>query len=103
MTQPIALQDVVAPSPTSPGSEALERTVRRAGLEVMTCLDTILRVGDLRGRRPPIVEVPVLTPRLSSLWLHLVTPVQADVARDLSVGLLTETHAGKRHRHARSL
>lgn len=59
----------------------------------MTGLDMILSVGDLRGRRPPIVGVPVLTPRLSSLWLHLVTPVQADVARGLFVGPRTETHA----------
>jgi hypothetical protein len=47
----------------------------------------------LRGRRPLIVEVPVLTPRLSSLWLHLVTPVQAGVARELVDGLRTETVA----------
>jgi hypothetical protein len=59
----------------------------------MTCRDMILRVGDLRGRRPLIVEVPVLTPRLSSLWLHLVTPVQAGVARELVDGLRTETVA----------
>ena len=64
-----------------------------AGPEVMTCRDMILRVGDLRGRRPLIVEVPVLTPRLSSLWLHLVTPVQADLAHELINGLRTETVA----------
>ena len=41
----------------------------------------------------PIVEVPVLTPRLSSLWLHLVTPVNASVARPLVEGLRTPTVA----------
>jgi hypothetical protein len=38
-----------------------------------------------------IVEVPVLTPRLSSWWLHLVTPVNAAVARPLIDGLRTPT------------
>jgi len=40
-----------------------------------------------------IVEVPVLTPRLSSLWLHLVTPVGASVARPLIEGLKNPTVA----------
>jgi uncharacterized protein YbjT (DUF2867 family) len=93
-TQPIALQDVVRYLAGVAGrSEALERTFDVAGPEVMTYRDMILRVGDLRGRRPLIVEVPVLTPRLSSLWLHLVTPVHADVARELVDGLRTETIA----------
>jgi uncharacterized protein YbjT (DUF2867 family) len=93
-TQPIALQDVARYLAGVAGrGEALERTFDVAGPEVMTCRDMILRIGDLRGRRPLIVEVPVLTPRLSSLWLHLVTPVQAGVARELVDGLRTETVA----------
>ena len=40
-----------------------------------------------------IVEVPVLTPRLSSLWLYLVTPVQASVARPLVEGMRVPTVA----------
>ena len=44
------------------------------------------------GRRPPCeITVPVLTPRLSSLWIGLVTPVDAGVARPLIEGLATET------------
>jgi hypothetical protein len=54
----------------------------------------IERIGRLRGRRPLIVEVPVLSPRLSSLWLHLVTPVEASVARPLVEGLRNRTVAG---------
>jgi uncharacterized protein YbjT (DUF2867 family) len=93
-TQPIALQDVVRYlAGVAARSEALKRTFDVAGPEVMTCREMILRIGQLRGRRPLIVEVPVLTPRLSSLWLHLVTPVQADVARELVDGLRTETVA----------
>jgi uncharacterized protein YbjT (DUF2867 family) len=93
-TQPIALQDVVRYLAGVAGcSEALGRTFDVAGPEVMTCRDMIRKVGDLRGRRPLIIEVPVLTPRLSSLWLHLVTPVRAGVARELVEGLRTETVA----------
>lgn len=51
----------------------------------------IERIGSLRGRRPRIVEVPLLTPRLSSYWLHLVTPVGASVARPLIESLRSET------------
>jgi len=57
----------------------------------MTYRQTIERIARIRGKRMPIVEVPVLTPRLSSLWLHLVTPVNASVARPLVEGLRTPT------------
>ena len=57
----------------------------------MTYREMIEQIGKLRGRHPLIVEVPVLTPRLSSYWLHLVTPVGAAVARPLIEGLRTET------------
>ena len=57
----------------------------------MTYREMIERIARLRGKRRFIVEVPVLTPHLSSLWLHLVTPVNAAVARPLIEGLRTET------------
>ena len=39
--------------------------------------------------RPRIIPVPVLTPRLSSYWIHLVTPVPATLAKPLAEGLRT--------------
>ena len=57
----------------------------------MTYRQMIERIGRIRGRHPLIVEVPVLTPRLSSYWLHLVTPVGAAVARPLIEGLRNAT------------
>jgi uncharacterized protein YbjT (DUF2867 family) len=57
------------------------------GPEVMTYREMMERIGALRGKRPFIFEVPVLTPYLSSLWLHVVTPVKAGVARPLIEGL----------------
>ena len=59
----------------------------------MTYRQMIERIARLRGRRPRLIEVPVLTPQLSSLWLHLVTPVNASVARPLIEGLKNPTIA----------
>jgi hypothetical protein len=53
----------------------------------------VKRIARIRGRRPVIVQVPVLSPRLSSYWLHLVTPVRAAVARPLIEGLRNPTVA----------
>jgi uncharacterized protein YbjT (DUF2867 family) len=93
-TQPIALRDVVAYIAGVSGNEAaLGRSFDIAGPEVMTYRGMIERIARLRGKRLPIVEVPVLTPRLSSWWLHLVTPVNASVARPLIDGLRTPTVA----------
>ena len=49
------------------------------------------RYAAVAGRRAPlVVRVPVLTPRLSSYWLGLVTPVDTGVARPLVQGLSAE-------------
>jgi uncharacterized protein YbjT (DUF2867 family) len=91
-TQPIALADVVEYLARVAGLEgAVGRELDIGGPEVMTYREMMERIARLRGRRPFIVEVPLLTPYLSSLWLHLVTPVNADVARPLIEGLRNET------------
>jgi uncharacterized protein YbjT (DUF2867 family) len=93
-TQPIALRDVVAYLAGVCGlEEALGRSFDVAGPEVMTYREMIERIARIQGKRLRIVEVPVLTPRLSSWWLHLVTPVNASVARPLVDGLRTPTVA----------
>lgn len=71
--------------------EALGKIFDAGGPDVMTYREMIQRIARLRGRGPVIVEVPVLSPRLSSLWLHLV--VKASVARPLVEGLRTPTVA----------
>ncbi len=89
-TQPVALDDVVAYLAGVCGDErAFGRSFDVGGPEVMSYREMIERIARLLGRRPRIVSVPVLTPRLSSLWLHLVTPVDAAVARPLVEGLRT--------------
>jgi uncharacterized protein YbjT (DUF2867 family) len=93
-TQPIAIRDVANYLAGVAGrEEALGRTFDIGGPEVMTYREMIERIARIRGRRPVIVEVPILTPRLSSYWLNLVTPVNAAVARPLIEGLRTATVA----------
>ena len=93
-TQPIALDDVVAYLAAAAGrEEMLGESFDAGGPDVMTYREMIERIGRIRGKRPLIVEVPVLTPRLSSYWLHLLTPVNAGVARPLIEGLRNPTVA----------
>lgn len=91
-TQPIALTDVVdylVGVARLPG--ALGESFDVGGPEVLTYRTMIERIARIRGRRVWIVEVPVLSPRLSSYWLHLVTPVRASVARPLVEGMRSTT------------
>lgn len=93
-TQPIALTDVLSIVSGVIGLEAARgESFDLGGPEVMTYREMIDRIAKIRGRRPLIIEVPVLTPRLSSWWLHLVTPVKASVARPLIDGLRNPTVA----------
>jgi uncharacterized protein YbjT (DUF2867 family) len=94
-TQPVALDDVVTYLAGVCGREgAFGEAFDVGGPEVMTYREMMERIARVRGKRPVIVEVPFLTPHLSSLWLHVVTPVNADVARPLIEGLRNETVAG---------
>jgi uncharacterized protein YbjT (DUF2867 family) len=93
-TQPIALVDVVRYLAGVCGNEdAFGQTYDVGGPEVMSYADMIRRVGRIKGRLPRLVEVPLLTPWLSALWIELVTPARADVARPLVEGLRNPTVA----------
>ena len=93
-TQPIALGDVVGYlADVAAEPEAKGQTYDVGGPEVLTYREMIERIARLRGKRRRVVEVPVLSPRLSSYWLHLVTPVQANVSRPLVEGLRNPTVA----------
>ena len=93
-TQPIALEDVARYLAAVGGNEATYgEGYDTGGPEVMTYRQMIERIAGLLGRKPAIFEVPLLTPYLSSLWLNLVTPVSASVARPLVEGLRNPTVA----------
>ncbi|HEX6651933.1 MAG TPA: NAD(P)H-binding protein [Thermoleophilaceae bacterium] len=92
-TQPIAIDDVLAylaAAPEVPASEG--REIQIGGPDVLSYGQMLDRMADVLGRpRRPRVRVPFLTPWLSSLWIGLVTPVDAGVARPLIEGLSTPT------------
>lgn len=90
-SQPIAIRDVVRALADLVERDDAPADVELGGADVLTYRDMMRRYARLAGRRPPlIVPVPVLTPRLSSLWVALVTPVDAGLARPLIDGLSSE-------------
>jgi uncharacterized protein YbjT (DUF2867 family) len=84
-TQPIALPDVIRYLVGVLDAEAARgRVFEIGGPEVLTYADMMRRVARIRqDRRLPIIVVPLLTPRLSSLWLALVTDVNTPTGRNL--------------------
>ncbi|MGA9748501.1 MAG: NAD(P)H-binding protein [Nocardioides sp.] len=97
-TQPIAVADVVRYLVgVLDRPEALDRVFEIGGPEVLRYSDMLRRVARLEGRRLPIVPVPLLTPRLSSRWLALVTDVDSQAGRNLvdsmSNEVIVEDHA----------
>ena len=83
--QPIAVADAIhylAGAASLPGS--VSRTFDIGGPEVMTYEEMLRRYAELTGHgRRLIATVPVLTPRLASLWIGLVTPLDTGLARTL--------------------
>ena len=93
-TQPVALADVVrALVAVCADPASFGQAYDVGGPEVMTYRSMMERTAVVRGKHPILIEVPFLTPRLSSLWLHLVTPVNAAVTRPLVEGLKIPTIA----------
>jgi uncharacterized protein YbjT (DUF2867 family) len=92
-TQPIAIEDIVSLLSAAADLEApVDREIQVGGPDVTTYGGMFDELARALGRRPPLrITVPVLTPALSSLWIGLVTPVDAGVARPLVEGLSTET------------
>jgi uncharacterized protein YbjT (DUF2867 family) len=92
-TQPIAIDDVLAYLSATPDlPETADREIQVGGPDVLSYGDMLDRMADALGHKPrPKLPVPLLNPRLSSLWIGLVTPVDAGVARPLIEGLSTKT------------
>ncbi|MET9211595.1 MULTISPECIES: NAD(P)H-binding protein [unclassified Nocardia] len=90
-TQPIAVDDAirylagVLDEPRTTG-----HTYEIGGPDVLAYLDMLRRVARIQGRPTPIVPVPLLSPRLSSLWLALVTDVDVQTGRSLIDSMVNE-------------
>lgn len=88
-SQPIAVRDVLyyliaaLETPATTG-----RTLDIGGPDVWSYAKVMREMASaLHLRRRLVIPVPILTPRLSSLWIHLVTPLHASIARPLAEGL----------------
>lgn len=99
LSQPISIRDVLnylVAVIEAPG--ALAGVLEIGGPDVLSYADLMAayaRQAGLTDRR--LITIPVLTPRLSSLWVGLVTPVPAQIARPL-VGSLINSVAVSDHR-----
>ena len=70
--------------------ESADRAIEVGGSDVRTYEDMMLGYAQARGLRRRLQPVPVLTPVLSSYWVHLVTPIPSTIARPLIEGLSSE-------------
>jgi hypothetical protein len=89
--QPIAIQNVLdyliaaLESPETAG-----RILEIGGRDVLTYAEMMTGYARARGLKRWLIAVPVLTPRLSSYWVHLITPIPARIAQPLIRGLGNE-------------
>ena len=90
-TQPVAIADVVRTLAALAAFDGAPEEVELGGRDVLTYREMMRRFATVTGRRPrPVVKVPLLTPRLSSYWVGLVTPVETALAKPLVQGLSAE-------------
>jgi uncharacterized protein YbjT (DUF2867 family) len=90
-TQPIAIDDLLeylACAMSVP--ESADEVIEIGGRDVVTYGDMIHGYAKARGLKRLLLPVPFLTPRLSSYWVHLVTPIPASIGRPLVEGLRNE-------------
>jgi uncharacterized protein YbjT (DUF2867 family) len=89
--QPIGIEDVL--SYLTAALERAESTgtvVQIGGADVVSYGEMMLGYARVRGLRRVLLPTPVLSPRLSSYWVHWVTPIPASIARPLIEGLRNE-------------
>jgi uncharacterized protein YbjT (DUF2867 family) len=88
-SQPIAIRDVLRYlKGCLENDETRGEILEIGGPEILTYRQIMdIYAEEARLRKRLVVPVPVLTPRLSSYWIHLVTPVHASIARPLAEGL----------------
>jgi len=92
LAQPIGIDDVVKyliaslDVPDTPG-----RVYEIGGSEQLSYRDLIREYARQSGRRSLLIPVPVLSPRVSSLWLGLITPVYARIGRALIESVCNST------------
>lgn len=91
-TQPIAVDDVIRYLVQALArQETAGKIFDIGGPEILSYRSMMLRLAAILQLRRWLIEVPVLTPRLSSYWVNFVTPIPAALARALIESLRHET------------
>jgi uncharacterized protein YbjT (DUF2867 family) len=89
--QPIGITDVLAYLAAAlEAPESRGKVVEIGGKDVITYGKMMSGYAEIRGLKRYLIPVPVLSPRLSSHWVHWMTPVPAEIARPLVEGLRNE-------------
>jgi uncharacterized protein YbjT (DUF2867 family) len=89
--QPIAVDDVIRYLTGCLQEESTSGgTFDVGGPDILSYREMMERFAAIEGRKLYIVTVPVLTPKLSSYWVGLITPVKASIAMPLIEGLASE-------------
>jgi len=89
--QPISIEDVLAylvAALTTP--ESTGRVIEIGGADQLAYAEMLKRYAEIRGLKRTLIPVPLLTPGLSSHWVHWITPISASVTRPLIEGLVNE-------------
>jgi uncharacterized protein YbjT (DUF2867 family) len=87
-TQPVGIDDAVETLIAVAELEDAPHEIQLGGADVLTYREMMLRYAQLAGRRRRLLlKVPMFTPRLSSYWVALVTPVELGVIQPLVEGL----------------
>ena len=102
--QPIGLPDLLAylvasldvtadqtPHEAATGDRPQHPIIEVGGAEALSYGEMMTKYARVRGLRRVMLHVPVLTPRLSSYWIRLVTPLRASFAQPVVEGLKNET------------
>ncbi len=90
-TQPISIDNVLDYLVSAIELSVKDHSVIEiGGPQILSYGDMLRGYATTRGLKRLIVPVPVLTPRLSSYWVHWVTPIPATLARPLIEGLRNE-------------
>jgi uncharacterized protein YbjT (DUF2867 family) len=89
--QPIAVRNVLDYLVEAlSNDESSGQIIEIGGKDVITYGQMMTQYAEVRGLRRFLIPVPVLTPRLSSYWVHWTTPIPAEIARPLIDGLKNE-------------
>ncbi len=90
-TQPISVNDVIDYLETAIWTNIEKNEVVDIGADLVSFEELIRLTAKIMGLRRLIIPVPLLSPRLSSYWLILFTPVPYSIAGELVEGLRYET------------